>query len=669
MRLSLLNVTLAGWIILGSGSFVLAGEPENTAPGLRVELYDLGKMVHAIPQLAGGQLPNEVLIVETLDLGGAGQPFGSLQDNFMTVVTGLIHAEKSGAYEFTLASDDGGRLWIDSRVVIDHDGLHGPDPKHRTIVLQEGWHRLKVEHFEAGGGERLALVCIPFVGRSGGERAPLPPTAFRHDATKPKATAPGVKRIIPALRRGLPGDGTPIEGLHPGFANSGGVPMTPVKELQAWLTDGRLPRMDGRPGETVYVWLPTERGKDPFEGVVMIDGGHYKDHIIAWRLKGEEKRVVLDEAGEAKQGAAFRFGNVPTALFANPSVKTGVFANPSVESRPEAFEMHTVRAMSGGLEINFTAPLDARCGWEAESYYVEQWPFDVEKGLPPRRDGVRYPVHSASVSPDRKQVFLEIDDLRESHVVYLRLLPPCYAEDGERLWSTEAWYTLNRIPPDRPGTVRERPTPEPQNFLTPEEKAAGFKLLFDGKTTRGWQGYRKGHVIDGWEVKDGCLVRVGPGGDIATDGQYGDFELKLEWRIAPAGNSGIFYRVDDSVGPPWETGPEMQVLDNDEHADGKDPKTSAGSNYGLYAPFHDVTVPVGYFNRVRIVARGNHIEHWLNGEKVVEYELGSDDWRQRVTGSKFEAWPRYGTVPRGRIVLQDHGDPVWYRNIKIRELD
>ena len=343
--------------------------------------------------------------------------------------------------------------------------------------------------------------------------------------------------------------------------------------------------------------------------------------------------------------------------------------------------MLAVRAMTNGFEIEFTKPLDPRCGWEADSYYIEQWPFSAEgtegtepearaRVSPPRRDGVRYPVKSASVSPDRKKVFLEIENLKESHVVYIRLLPPCVSEDGDLPWSTEAWYTLNAIPRNRFGKVLAPPAKGPQNFLTAEEKAADWELLFDGKTTDGWRGYKKARFPDqGWEVIDDCIVRVGPGGgDICTVEQFDNFELKLDWRICAAGNSGIFCRVDERYGWPWESGPEMQVLDNAEHADGRNPKTSAGSNYALHAPVRDVTEPVGFFNQVRIVADGPHVEYWLNDVKIVEYELESPEWEKLVAESKFKNMPHHGRIKKGHIVLQDHGDKVWYRNIKIRRL-
>ncbi len=208
----------------------------------------------------------------------------------------------------------------------------------------------------------------------------------------------------------------------------------------------------------------------------------------------------------------------------------------------------------------------------------------------------------------------------------------------------------------------------PPNRLTAEEEAAGWKLLFDG-TLEGWRGYRRDDVPPGWQARDGALVFTprGRGGTIITVDQYADFELALEWRVSEGGNSGIFYRVTEEEVQPYWTGPEMQVLDNAGHRDGSTPETSAGSNYALHAPSEDVTRPVGEWNQVRIMVRGAQVEHWMNGVRILAYELWSDEWRALVQRSKFGEWPGYGMAPAGHIGLQDHGDPVWFRNIKIRE--
>ncbi|MGE0361251.1 MAG: DUF1080 domain-containing protein [Vicinamibacterales bacterium] len=196
----------------------------------------------------------------------------------------------------------------------------------------------------------------------------------------------------------------------------------------------------------------------------------------------------------------------------------------------------------------------------------------------------------------------------------------------------------------------------------------GWQPLFDGKSLAGWRGYKTTAPPAGWQAVDGALTRTGPGGDLMTVDQFGDFELELEWKVGPAGNSGIMFRVATSAQRPWETGPEVQVLDNAKHADGKNPLTSAGSNYAVHAPVRDVTRPVGEWNAVRLVVRGAHVEHWMNGVKLLEYELWSPDWEARVKASKFGTMPGYGRSQRGHIVLQDHGDVVAFRNLRIRTL-
>lgn len=208
----------------------------------------------------------------------------------------------------------------------------------------------------------------------------------------------------------------------------------------------------------------------------------------------------------------------------------------------------------------------------------------------------------------------------------------------------------------------------PPNSLTADEKRDGWVLLFDGKDLKGWRGFRQRVAPKGWVVENGALVRAAGGADLITTRAYRNFELALEWKISEGGNSGIMYRVTEEGQNTYETGPEMQVLDDARHNDGKNRLTSAGSCYGLYGAPAGVVHPAGEWNQVKIVVSGNHVEHWLNGVKVVAYELQSDDWRQKVAASKFAQWKGYGLAPSGYIALQDHGDRVEYRSIKLREL-
>jgi Domain of Unknown Function (DUF1080) len=221
--------------------------------------------------------------------------------------------------------------------------------------------------------------------------------------------------------------------------------------------------------------------------------------------------------------------------------------------------------------------------------------------------------------------------------------------------------------------VAPAPAPEPSgpNTLTSAEQAAGWQLLFNGKDLTGWKGYKKDAPGAAWVVEDGALaLTAGGSGDLMTAAEYGPFEMSLEWKISPKGNSGVIYLIHeepDSANT-YNTGPEMQVLDNDGHADGKIPSHRAGALYDIETPPDGAVKPVGEWNEARIVFTGSKIEHWLNGQKTAESSYGDEAWKKKVAASKFKQWKGFGTYPSGHIALQDHGDKVWYRNIKLKKL-
>lgn len=202
------------------------------------------------------------------------------------------------------------------------------------------------------------------------------------------------------------------------------------------------------------------------------------------------------------------------------------------------------------------------------------------------------------------------------------------------------------------------------NTLSAEEKAAGFKLLFDGKSTDGWRNFKKDTVSDGWKVVDGALARVAGAGDIMTKDQFEAYELLIDYKISAGGNSGIMFHVTEEGDTPWKTGPEIQVQDN---KDGHDPQKS-GWLYQLYKPEIDATNPAGEWNSMRIIISPKKSEVYMNGKKYYEFVKGSKDWDERVAKSKFGSMPLFGKATKGHIALQDHGNEVAFRNIKIREL-
>jgi hypothetical protein len=201
-----------------------------------------------------------------------------------------------------------------------------------------------------------------------------------------------------------------------------------------------------------------------------------------------------------------------------------------------------------------------------------------------------------------------------------------------------------------------------------------WKVLFDGKSTDAWRGYgRDSFPTNAWKVENGelkTIAGVKDAVDIITKDKYGNFELELEWKLQPGGNSGVIYRAVEAPAPgqSWHTGPEMQILDDAKHKDGLDPKTSAGALYALVAPTNKTLKPAGEWNQVRLVVNGNHVEHWLNGKKVVEAELDSPEIKALIAASKFKAYPRFAKEPEGHIVLQYHGDEVAFRNVRVRTL-
>lgn len=219
------------------------------------------------------------------------------------------------------------------------------------------------------------------------------------------------------------------------------------------------------------------------------------------------------------------------------------------------------------------------------------------------------------------------------------------------------------------------------NTLTAEEEASGWVLLFDGESTRGWRGYNQDEFPEqGWAIADGNLIvfasdgsEEGLGGDIVTEQSFASFELVFDFNVSPVGNSGVFYRVQEIPGAEmWHHAPEYQVLDDtayiemgtmDMH------KHLTGDNYDLHASRVTASSPIGEWNTGRIIVDGNHVEHWLNGQLTVSYEIASPEWNELVAGSKFAPYDGYGLAAEGPIGIQDHGHEIRYRNIKIRPIE
>ena len=213
------------------------------------------------------------------------------------------------------------------------------------------------------------------------------------------------------------------------------------------------------------------------------------------------------------------------------------------------------------------------------------------------------------------------------------------------------------------------PVAAQMNTLTKKEAAHGWRLLFDGQTMADWRGYKMADLPAGWRVEDGIIVKDSSAEDIVTRDSFANFELTMDWKLAKGGNSGIFYRGTEEYDHIYWSAPEYQLLDDANAPDGTSRLTSAGADYALYPSPAGIEHPAGEWNHARIIVRGDHVEHWMNGKKLLSYTFGSADWAAKEKASKFGKWPNYGKASRGLIGVQgDHNGRLELRNIKIRVL-
>ena len=452
------------------------------------------------------------------------------------------------------------------------------------------------------------------------------------------------------------------------------------------------------------VWLPQDEiGNSPSTPSYINEGPYAGQMIHGEVTHGGVKRVFVEKINGEYQGAVFRFiqgleAGVNRLKWApDGSLYIGGIGNPGNWSQTgklwyglqrlkyngnPTFEILAVRAKSDGIELEFTEALKEGDGWDSDDFLVREWRYvPTEAYGGPKVGDHKVPVISANVSEDRKRVFLELGQMTPDRMVYVRLLDQYVSAEGRQLWSTEAWYTMNAVP----DSAGQRTQPAQQygpNMLTATEQQQGWKLLFDGQTTSGWRRYGKPDVGSSWIIEDGAWKLnarkdengkwfVEDRGDLMTEGEYENFELNLEWKISNCGNSGIMFSVveSDEYGNAWQTGPEMQILDNTCHPDARYPTHRAADLYDMIECKYVTVKPAGDWNKVRLIKKDGKVEHWLNGFKVVEYEMYNEAWNTMIANSKFKGYSGFGQSPKGHIVLQDHGDAqVWFRDIKIREL-
>lgn len=239
--------------------------------------------------------------------------------------------------------------------------------------------------------------------------------------------------------------------------------------------------------------------------------------------------------------------------------------------------------------------------------------------------------------------------------------------------------TSSSEPTSTPTSVVKNVAPAAPNTLSAEEIAAGYTLLFDGNSMDSWRNFQKETIGQSWKADQGAIVlvtvtsgdkrRALDGGDLVSKERYENFDFTIDWKISECGNSGIMWGVQEAdFEKPYHTGPEMQVLDNTCHPDAKIHMHRAGDLYDMIPCSEETVKPAGVWNTSRIRTENGQTTFWLNGTKVVEFTMFDEQWKEMVANSKFKQWPGFGTFREGHLCIQDHGDPVQFRNIKIKEL-
>ncbi|MBK9737405.1 MAG: DUF1080 domain-containing protein [Saprospiraceae bacterium] len=452
------------------------------------------------------------------------------------------------------------------------------------------------------------------------------------------------------------------------------------------------------------VWLPQDEIGNSPSTPLAIALGPYKGQMIHGEVThGGVKRVFVEEINGQFQGCVFRFiqgleaGINRMVWGPDGALYVGGIGNPGnwgqsnklhyglqrlAFNNKSTFEMLAVRAKSNGMEIEFTEPINDLDGWNINNYEVLQWYYKptIDYGGP-KLEEQKMVIKSVTLSDDKKKVFLEINGIKDNHMIYIHLKKHFISEAGSSIWSTEAWYTMNQVPKNNMGIVIKGPFVFENNKLTPPEIKAGWQLLFDGKSTKGWRNFKKQTIGKSWVIQDEAIHldakpnkdghwQAADGGDIITEKPYENYEFSVDWRIGTCGNSGIIFNVveADKYDYVWQTGPEMQVLDNTCHPDSKYVKHRAGDLYDMIACKHPTVKPAGEWNEARIRNLNGKLDFWLNGYNVVSFTMHDDTWKKMVANSKFKDMPDFGLATGGHISLQDHGDKVWYRNIKIKQL-
>lgn len=437
------------------------------------------------------------------------------------------------------------------------------------------------------------------------------------------------------------------------------------------------------------IWLPqNEIGNSPSQPILMKHGPYEGQMIHGEITHGGIKRDFIEKVKGQYQGAVFRFSQglevginrmewgPDDALYVSGLGGAQDFGHQGHQFGLERltyngnipFEMLAIRAKSNGLEIEFTKPLRIGDGTHPDDYIVQQWYFSWsgdEQSSQQKKDLENLIIHSVTLSDDRTRTFLELDGMKKEHVYYVQLQPTFLSEDNEQLWSNEGWYTLNKFP-DEAGIVKPDGYTRSANSLSPALLQAGWKLLFDGQSLKGWTNESD------WAIEQDALAAKKEETILTIDKTFDNFELEFDWKLTSGGEGGILFNIppNANLAQALMASPRMQLVDEKGNEDAKSvSKHKSGANYDIREPKYVVTKPTGVYNTARLVVQDNLVEHWINGIKVVTYELGSEEWQASLAGTIYENSQEYGLATNGSIGVYTKKGKLSLRNVRIRGLD
>ncbi len=462
------------------------------------------------------------------------------------------------------------------------------------------------------------------------------------------------------------------------------------------LIDKQNPPLETQP----LLWIPKQIIVSPSQPIQWTNGPYKDQYLIGDIVDGGIRRAFIDVVDGTSQGGMMRFSQgfesgVNRLVWdkSNNNLYVGGVGITGDWQQGEtlqyglhklamtgktAFEILETRLQTNGMKIIMTSPIHPGEVLQPSSFMATQWFYQPDLQYGGKMLGkTLLEIKSVSISEDRQEIFLEIPGIKENRIVDIRIVSPFIDTEERSLWSTKVWYTVHKKPSNQ--FVQVNPIPKvAANTLSDYEKQMDWELLFDGKSLEKWHCYNKLSDCSSWKTTpeyfsldyQNKIPDIADREHLISNKRYTNFELKFEWILERSGASGLMYGIQESsqYGSPWQSGLEMQIIDNVHRLEGREPKQKTGDLHDLIASKFPAAIPFGSWNRGFIRVNNGYVEHWINGYKVVEFDINSEQFKLLKKKSRFAPYKDFGILTDRKIGIQDQGKEVRFRNFKIREL-